>query len=253
MATRNTRAAAPQAAPTRRRRPAPEPVAEAPVRQRRQRPAPEPVEESTGRNVTVYATKEPTPFHKAFAKWIVTEVGYRPSQAESLKAAFLAGVSIATAARPAFNDSEWLETWREENGVVKRGRKRADEVTEEPVAEAPKRRRKPEPEPEAEDDDDFDEADEADDVDDDDDFDDDESDEDDSDFDDDDDDDEPEPEPTPAPVKRGPGRPRKATTAVAPAKAQPTVRVRAAQVAKAAPAKATSRRAKPTADDDFAF
>lgn len=248
MATRNTRAVAPQAAPTRRRRPAPEPVAEAPVRQRRQRPAPEPVEESTSRDVTVYATKEPTPFHKAFAKWIVTEVGYRPSQAESLKAAFLAGVSIATAARPAFNDSEWLETWREENGVVKRGRKRADEITEEPVAEAPKRRRKPEPEPEPEADEDDDDFDEADDEADEDDFDDDESDDDSDDADFDDDDDEPEP----APVKRGPGRPRKAAAAT-PAKAQPAARARTAQPAKAAPAKATSRRAKPAADDDFAF
>ena len=213
--------------------------AEAPpaARTRRPAPKPEPVEEPAGRDVTVYLEKEPTPFHKAFAKWIVTEVGYRPSQADSLKAAFLAGVSLATVTRAAFNDSQWLEDWREENGVNKRGRKRADEVQEEEAAApAARRRRKPEPEPEpeAEDDDDF--EDDDDDADDDADFDDDDADDADDDFE--------EEAPTPAPVKRGPGRPRKA----APEAAQPPARARAAR----SNAAASTRRTKP-ADDDFAF
>lgn len=213
-----------QAAPAQRRqRPA---VEEAPPVRKRRPAAAAPEPEPTGRDVTVYATKDPTDFHKAFAKWIVTEVGYRPSQAESLKAAFLAGVSIATAARPAFNDSEWLENWREENGVAKRGR--------------PKASTKAEPEPVEEEDDDFEDADDAedDDVDEDDDF------EDDADEADDADDDDDFDEPAPAPVKRT--RPAKA----APAKAQ----ARRAAPTKAAPTKAAqgTRRAKP-ADDEFAF
>lgn len=77
-------------------------------------------------DVTVYADKEPTGYHKAFANWIVKEVGYDPNEATSKRAAFLAGVRIATAARPAFQQSEYLEEWREKSGEAKRGPKTAD-------------------------------------------------------------------------------------------------------------------------------
>lgn len=74
-------------------------------------------------DVTQYAEKEPTGYHKAFARWIVQEVGYDPNEANTKKAAFLAGVSIATAARPAFQNSDFLENWREASGESKRGPK----------------------------------------------------------------------------------------------------------------------------------
>jgi hypothetical protein len=206
------------------------PPAESPRRERAQAPArtrrPVEVEETPARrgaqrkDVTAYATQEPTDFHKAFAQWIVREVGYKPSQAASAKEAFLMGVSIATAARPKFMQSEFLEEWREKTGTTKRGPK-------------------PQPEPvEAdEDDDDFDDTDDDDDFDDDDDA----TDEDDDDWEDDDDaDDEPEPVP---PVKRGPGRPRKAATA--PVKAAP-VKAQGRPASKAT-------RTKPATEDDFVF
>lgn len=72
---------------------------------------------------TKYADKPPTDLHKAYANWIVSEVGYSPDDAKNRREAFLMGVSISTAARPTFTASEWLETWREENGVTKVGRK----------------------------------------------------------------------------------------------------------------------------------
>ena len=100
-------------------------------------------------DVTEYASKPPTGYHKAFAAWIVREVGYDPDTARSPRAAFLKGVSIATAARPAFNASDAVEEYREKSGEAKRGPK--------PTAEkaAPARRRKAAPEP-----DEFDEDDE---------------------------------------------------------------------------------------------
>lgn len=193
----------------------------APARRTPAKAAPKPVQRSARADVTVYATKPATPYHKAFAKWITTEVGFDPESASSKRAAFLRGVSIATAARPAFTESDFLEEWREATGESKRGPKSA------PVEEAPTRRAKPKPAPV--DDDDFDDEDvDVDDIDDeeidDEDFDDDE------DVDDDEDDDDE--EPAPAPRKRAPAK----RTAAAPAKR--------------APAKAATRRAKPVADED---
>jgi hypothetical protein len=78
---------------------------------------------SANRGVTEYATKSATPYHKAFARWIVTEVGYDPDTAPSKRAAFLRGVSIASAARPKFLSSDYLEEWYEKTGETKRGRK----------------------------------------------------------------------------------------------------------------------------------
>lgn len=98
------------------------------------------------RNVTQYADKPPTGYHKAFASWIVREVGFS-LEGLSPKAAFLAGVSIATAARAAFQESSFLEEWREKNGESKPGPKPgAVKAAPAPVA----RKRKPEPEPEPE-------------------------------------------------------------------------------------------------------
>jgi hypothetical protein len=138
-------------------------------------------------DVTMYADKEPTGYHKAFAKWIVTEVGFDPNDATSKRAAFLMGVSIATAARPAFQNSDFLAEWRESTGEAKRGPKPksapADEVEE--------------------DDSDFEDEDEEDE-----DFEDEESEEDDDESDDEDEDDddfedeEEEPEPPKKPVRR---------------------------------------------------
>ena len=214
---------------------------------------------ATAKDVTQYAGKTPTDYHKWFATWIVKEVGYNPADAVSLKEAFLMGVSIATASRPAFLESEFLERMRVKNGVNKRGPKpAAEEVEEKPVrrtakaapakkAAAPARKRAPEPDPEPDpeeeedngwgadeaDDDisDFDDADEFGD-------DDDAAEEDDSDFDDDDFAEEP------APVAPKRGRP--AAVKAAPAK-------KTAPAKKAAPAKAAARRAAPVADDDDDF
>lgn len=229
MAVRRT---ATKATPARRGRPA----KTAPAKSTRSAAKAAPTKK--GADVTVYADKVPTDYHKAFARWIVSEVGYDPDSAPSLKAAFLRGVSIATAARPAFMESDFLEEWREKNGVAKRGPKGS--TTSTPATTRRTRKAAPEPEVEEEDDE-FDEEDEEledDEFDEDDDSE--EDDEDSDEFDDEEDDEEDEEvEETPAPRR---GRPRKA----APAKA--TAR-------KAAPAKATRGRAKatPADDDDFVF
>lgn len=78
---------------------------------------------SNKRDVTEYASKPPTDYHKAFARWIMQEVGYDPEAAKSSTRAFLMGVAIATAARPAFQSSDYLEEWREKTGQAKRGPK----------------------------------------------------------------------------------------------------------------------------------
>lgn len=179
------------------------------------------------RDVTVYAEKEPTDYHKAFAQWIVRDVGYRPSQAASLKEAFLMGVSIATAARPAFMESTFLAEWREKTGTAKRGpAKRVTKQTDEkPVAVEDD---DDDFEDEVEDDDDFDEDEDEDD----DDFD--EESEEDDDDDDDDFEDEVEEE-KPAPKRRVPSK----------------------SATKSGTRTATRTRAKPVEDDDdeeeFAF
>jgi len=107
-----------------------------------------------GRDVTQYADKEPTELHKTMARWIVTEVGYDPNTAGSKREAFLMGVSIATAARPAFTSSEYLAAWYEESGTPKRGRGASATSTRRPAKAAPA------PEPEE---DDVDEVEESDD------------------------------------------------------------------------------------------
>jgi hypothetical protein len=209
------------------------------------------------KDVTLYSEKSPTPYHKLFAKWIVNEVGYDPDTASSKRAAFLRGVSIATAARPDFMNSDMLQEWREEHGITKRGPKPrvADEIDEDEkprsragrtatrsATTAKNRRiRQPEPEPEDLDDDEFDEEDddefeaEADAVEDDD------ADEDD-DF-----------EDEPAPKRRAPVR--KAVAKKAPAKAVkrsgPTQRT--ATPAKKVAGRPTKRASKPADDDDFVF
>lgn len=197
--------AAKKAAPAQARRGRP-PAKEAAPGRRASKPA--------QNDVTAYASKAPTDYHKAYARWIVQEVGYDPNEASSLKAAFLAGVSIATAARGEFMKSDYLEQWREEQGIQKRG---------------PKPKSAPEPDESDDDDFDDDDADESDD----DDFDEDSDEDSDEDESDDDDFDEDEEE-TPAPRRGGPA---KVATKRAPAK-------------KAAPARGRSR-AKD--DDEFLF
>lgn len=200
-------------------------------------------EAPTKRDVTVYAEKAPTDYHKAFARYIVSEVGYDPDSAPSKRAAFLRGVSIATAARPAFMESDYLEQWRADNNVTKRGPK-GGAAEEAPANRRTRRSTKAAPEPEVEDDEEFDEED--DDIEDDDDEEFEDDDEDSDEFDDDDDeedddefeDEEDEVEEAPAPKRRG--RPTKAATA----KAAP---------AKRTAAKATTRRASKAADDEFLF
>lgn len=193
-----------------------------------------PAKATTERDVTVYADKAPTDYHKWFARWIVQEVGYDPETAPSLKAAFLRGVSIATAARPAFMDSAFLEEMREKTGTAKRGPKPKEE------AETTRRKtRQVVSDDEFEDDDeeiDEEEIDEDDDVDEDDEeFDDeeDDSEEDDSDEDDDEDFEDDEEEEEAPRARRAPAK--KTTAKRAPAK-------------KAAPARRTTKK-----DDDFLF
>ncbi len=204
------------------------------------------VPQAKRRDVTEYAVKVPTPYHKIFAKWIVEEVGYNPDEARSLRAAFLKGVSIATAARPAFNSSDYIEEWRERTGETKRGPKPKDEEAA-PAA----RRRKPAPEPEPEEDEDeFD--DESDELDDDSEEDDEDADEfDDEDVDDDSDEDEfdEEEEEAPAPKKRPVPQRGAAKSAARSAPARKAV------PAKRAPVKGSGSRVSKGAadDDDFLF
>lgn len=243
------------ARPTQRRKGAAAPARKAAPAAKRTAPAkksaPKAAPKPQRADVTSYATKDVTDYHKAFAKWIVTEVGFDPETASSKRMAFLKGVSIATAARPAFMESEFLEEWRDRTGTAKRGPK----PTQEEAAPVAKTRRKPAPEPVVEEDEDFeDEAEDfEDDEDDADEFEDDEDSDDDEDFEDDEDSDEDdadedfeEEEPEP------PARRRKATAA-APAKRAPA-RGKAAPArkpaAKAAPVK--GRRAKAD-DDEFLF
>lgn len=89
--------------------------------------AKEEVPATSGRDVTQYADKKPTELHKAFARWITEEVGFSPEEMPNKRAAFLMGVSISTAARPAFQGSDFLKEWREENNVTKVGRKAREE------------------------------------------------------------------------------------------------------------------------------
>lgn len=84
-------------------------------------------EQAAQRDVTQYADKPATDFHKFLARFIVNQIGYDPDSAKSKRAAFLAGVSIATAARPAINASDELAEWRKEMGVAKRGPKRDEQ------------------------------------------------------------------------------------------------------------------------------
>lgn len=222
---------------------APAPRKGAPARRQAAAPA------KPSRDVTQYADKEPTPYHKAFATWIIKEVGLS-LEGKSARAAFLAGVSIATAARAAFQESDFLEEWREKTGEVKRGPKpKADEpVTVAGRTRSQRAKAAPEPEPEEEeeeweeddteeDDEEFDSEDDAD------------EDDDSEDESDDDEDWEDEEEPTPAPKRTA----RKS----APAKAAPTraragakAPVKATKPASGRPAKA---KAAPADDDDFIF
>lgn len=220
MAVRNTRTA--RSAPAKKAAP------------RKAAPAPTSKKEP----ITAYATKAPTEYHKAFARFIVQVIGYDPEQASSKKAAFLRGVAIATAARPAFQSSDFIEEWRAVTGETKRGPKGGE------ASATPARRRKPAPEPEPEevdDEDDFEEEVDEEEADDTDDFDleDDESDDDEES--DEDDFEEEEEETAPKPRR---GRPAKSA-------AKPAARgTRTSQSAPArkAPAK---RAAKPADDDDF--
>ncbi|HTS10094.1 MAG TPA: hypothetical protein VMP68_31315 [Candidatus Eisenbacteria bacterium] len=187
--------------------------------------------------VTDYATKAPTGYHKAFAKWIVEEIGYDPENAPSLRAAFLRGVSIATAARAAFQQSDAVDEYRERSGEAKRGPRPAARAAQ--AAAPAARRRKPEPEPEEEEEEEEEEdwEDETEEAEEEDEFD---SEEESEETADDDDWEDEEEKPTPAPKRRA-----------APAKAAPARKTAPAKpAAKAAPAKATRRPAKPASDDD---
>lgn len=226
------------ATPARRGRPAGKPTAaparkaQAPARGRPARATPD---------VTEFANRPATPYHKALAKWLVSEVGYDVNSA-SPKAAFLAGIRLAATARTAFNASDAAEEFYATSGESKRGPKPKAETEEAPPARKPAGRRPkpaPEPEPEPEEEDWDDE--EADDDEESEEFEDDTEESDDEDGDDDDEweDEEPEEAPAPAP-KRAPAR----KAAPAPAKRAP---------AKAAPAKRAPAKAKPAADDDDDF
>lgn len=115
----NTRSAAKP--PVKRGRPAAKPTA---AKQTTRKAAAKPAAKSQ-RDVTEYATKPATDYHKAFARWGVTECEIDLSSM-TVKAAFLKGIQIATAARPAFMESDFLAEWREKSGQAKRGPKPKD-------------------------------------------------------------------------------------------------------------------------------
>lgn len=199
---------------------------------RKAAPAKTPVR-SPQANLKEYKTREATPYHKAFAGYLVREVGLTfASPAE--KKAFLLGIRLAITTRNIFNASDYIEEWRERTGETKRGRKPAE-------AAAPagrKRRPAPEPELEPEEEEEEEEEFEEDESDDDDDFE--EDFEEDGEGEDDDDDFEEE-QPAPAPRRPAP----KSRSASGGATRQAPVKGTTAR--KAAPA---GRKPKPATDDD---
>lgn len=215
---------------------------------RKAAPAKTPVRATTQADLREYKTKEATPYHKAFAGYLVREVGLTfASPAE--KKAFLMGIRLAITTRNIFNASDYIEEWREKTGEVKRGRKPA---SAQPAPAA--RKHRPEPEPEEEEDDEFEDEDVEDDTSDDD-FDDDDSEDDDSEDDDDFDDDEEEPEPAPAPKR---GRPAtKAAPAAGKSRSASGVAPRQGTAKGTTARKAAPAGRKPAAqtadDDDFIF
>lgn len=100
---------------------------------------------TVSRDVTQYADKVPTGFQKCFARWATEQVGYQPTNRKD----FLMGISIATAARNIFQQSEFLANWREETGEAKRGPKPKNAQSQ-PTTAAKGRKAKPAPEPEPE-------------------------------------------------------------------------------------------------------
>jgi hypothetical protein len=240
-----------------RRRPAAKSVPAKPAR----KVAAAPAKSRAGRpkmDVTGYATKAPSDYHKAFAKWAVEVVGYEPRNRKD----FLMGIAIATAARSRFMQSDFLAEWREETGQAKRGPK----TTDKPVTRAKAKKVESEDEEDFEDEDDF-----EDEVDDEEDFEDDDSDEDEDEFGDDDeeddseeddddsedeedDEDEWEDEEEEEPVKPAPkrrGTPAKATRS----RATGNARGSRGGAAKARP-KAATAKSKATAEeveDDYIF
>lgn len=207
-----TRRAAPAKAATRTRRPAEDAIEETTTARRTRRTranstsrgnaapakrtAAKAAPAKAQRDVTQYADKEPTAYHKAFATWLVREVGVKLNGLTP-KEAFLMGVSTATAARNSFMDSDFLEEWREKNNVAKRGPKADTRRSNRAVVTDE------EFEPEADEADDDDADDDGDGFEEDDDFDsDDESDEDSEEDEEIDEDDDFEDEPEPAPVAR---------------------------------------------------
>lgn len=177
-------------------------------------------------NLTEHATKDATAYQKAFARWLVGETGV-DLNALSPKAAFLKGVSMASALRSAFQSSDAAAEFWENSGEVKRGPKpKAVETT------APRRGRPakpaPQPEPEEEEweDEEAEEAEEADD-----DFEDEAEETEEDDWEEEDEEETPPPAPKRAPAAK---------------KAAPPVK-------KAAPAKRAAKPAPAEDDDDFIF
>lgn len=118
-------------APAKQAAPARKPAARKPA------PAPAPEKKRPGRvaqGLSQYASKEPTDFHKAFATWLVKEVGFSLKSVDTVRDAFLMGVSLATVTRNTFQASDWLAEWRERTGNVKpgpRASRDADEADDE--------------------------------------------------------------------------------------------------------------------------
>lgn len=202
--------------PTRRRPSATKAAPAKATRRRAPSKAAKPAPQKVSQDVTVYADKAATPYHKAMAKWAVVEVGV-DLDSMSVRQAFLKGVQIATAARPVFMQSEFLEEWRAKSGEAKRGPKPKNVEVEEDDEDF-------DDEEIEDDDEDFEDDDDSDDEDDDDEFED--EDDDDEDF----EDDEEEEAPPAKPTRRKP-------SARSTSKAKP-------------PARRTTRKASKPADDD---
>lgn len=69
-----------------------------------------------------YVGRKATDYQRQFARWLVTVVGVKPSECESLNQAFLLGLQMGIVSRPDFMASDFLRDWREENGMTKPGR-----------------------------------------------------------------------------------------------------------------------------------
>lgn len=216
------------------------------------------------------ANKDATDYHKWFARFLTTEVGYDPDSASSNKAAFLAGIRLALTARTSFMESDFLEELREKHGINKRGPKPKgsdEDDTPQKGKKAKKKAKDEDPEDdefddeddeeteddESDEDDDEEEDDDDSEEDDEDDSEDDEDDEDEDDDEEDEDEDEEEDEPTPPKKSKGKKPVAKKAPAKKAAPKKATKKDAPAKKGDKASSKGAKKVSKKEADDEFLF